>query len=106
MFKRILLAGIVVVCFSLSVQAQVRTTKLDGTPIWNDVDAYISATQQTAFGDEATMYAILRDIKEGHCTFIPKGTRVNVVERVGGICFLTVEGFAGFFCTDCDLLKK
>jgi hypothetical protein len=103
--NKILLAIVMVVILSITAQAQVISTKLEYTPVWNDVNTFISTTAQTVYGQDTTVKAIARDISEGHAAILPRGTRVGFVEKVGNVCFITVEGVSGFWCTHCEVLE-
>jgi len=105
MFKKTLLAAIMVVSYGLLANAQTTTTKTR-TPIWNDVDAFISTMAQSEYGEKSTIDALASDIADGNATVIPSGTRISVVRRDGSICFITVQGVSGFWVTYCLFCDK
>jgi hypothetical protein len=102
--NKILLAIVMVVILSITARAQELTTKWWSTPIYNNLDNYISTSIQGKFSTEALIAAILRDVRNGDAALIPAGTKVMLFDKTGKVCFIYVEGFSGIFCTDCEAI--
>jgi len=102
------LLAVLMVFFWISGYAQAKETKLEGVPVWNNLNAFSSATAQNQIGKEAGVRALANDIREGKAGLLQKGTKINVVRQdpAGLICVITIEGVSGLWYTLCDLLGE
>jgi len=104
--KRFGLATVLVMMLCVAANAgDIKTVKTTSAFIYNNYDAYESTRDQAGFGADAMKKAMLRDVAKGHCVIVPKGTRAQVIDKVGTTCVVSVEGYQGHWITLCDFFQ-
>ena len=104
--KRFGLATVLVMMLCFAANAgDVKTVITEIAFFYNNFDAFESTRDQVGFGAATMKKAMLRDMAAGHCMILPKGTRVQVIDKIGTTCVVSVEGYQGRWITLCGFFK-